>query len=71
VARAAGARATAVVLWLTREDEGLGWQLPAQRRALAEAGIATLALPAARWQADDGALEAIGEFCEGLTHATA
>jgi hypothetical protein len=69
VARATAARA-AVILWLTREDEALAWHVPVQVRALATAGIPTLVLPAARWSADDGALERIVEFCRGLVDAT-
>jgi hypothetical protein len=71
VMQANAARAAAVVLWLTREDEALAWHVPAQRRALAAAGIPALVLPAARWQADDGTLENIAAFCRGLDHATA
>ena len=56
------ARADAVVLWLTRDDEARAWHVPAQRAALAEAGIPALVLPAMRWLADDGALERINEF---------
>jgi hypothetical protein len=67
VQQARGCRATAVVLWLTREDEGLAWQLPAQRAALQAAGIACLALPAAHWQADAGVREQVRVFCGDLT----
>ena len=63
VAQARKARAQAVVLWLTREEEGLAWHVPAQRRALQEAGIACLMLTARHWHADDGALVEIGTFC--------
>jgi len=63
VGRVRAARASAVILWLTREDEGLAWQLPSQALALREAGIPVLTLPAARWAADDGALPAITRFC--------
>lgn len=56
-------RATAVVLWLTREDESQAWQLPAQRAALESAGLPFLALPAAHWLADSGVQERIREFC--------
>jgi hypothetical protein len=63
VERARAARAQAVILWLTREDEALAWQLPAQQQALNASGIPVLALPAARWPADDGALPAIERFC--------
>jgi hypothetical protein len=63
VAQARAARATAVVLWLTREEESLLWHVPAQRKALQEAGLACLALTARSWRADDGAPEEIAAFC--------
>jgi hypothetical protein len=56
-------RAAAVILWLTREDEALAWHLPAQRQALAAAQLPTLALPAARWLADDDTCARITAFC--------
>lgn len=71
VERATAARATAVVLWLTREDEALAWHVPAERRALAAAGVPTLVLTAARWQADDGALERMAQFAEEVRDAAA
>ena len=40
------------MLWLTREDEGLAWHLPAQRRALAGAGIPAISIPCG--QTSDG-----------------
>lgn len=63
VERARAARADAVVLWLTREDEALAWQLPAMRGALHDAGITTLELPATLWLAPDEVLESIARFC--------
>ena len=60
------ARADAVVLWLTREDEALAWHVPALRRALQEAELPMLVLSCARWQADDGAPESIATFCRNL-----
>jgi len=63
VQQAHDARAAAVVLWLTREDEGLAWHVPAMRRALAAANLPALVLPAAAWRADDGVLERIEGFC--------
>ncbi len=63
VARARHCRAAGVILWMTREDEGLAWQVPAQIRALREAGLPFLALTDARWNADDGAPERIARFC--------
>jgi hypothetical protein len=63
--QAQSARAAAVILWLTREDEALAWHVPAMRRALTAANLPSLVLPAASWRADDGALERIEEFCRG------
>jgi hypothetical protein len=63
VERARAARADAVVLWLTREDEALAWQLPAMRRALHDAGIVTLELAATQWLAPAEVLERIAAFC--------
>lgn len=63
VAKARQARAAAVVLWLTREEESLAWHVPAQRAALQSAGIPCLALTARRWSADDGVLDEITTFC--------
>jgi hypothetical protein len=71
VAEATAARAAAVILWLTREDEALAWHVPAEQRALAAASVPTLVLTAARWQADDGALERVAQFCQEVSHATA
>ena len=71
VDRARTVRAGAVVLWLTREDEALAWSAPAMQRALASVGLPTLLLPAAHWQANDGSLERIAEFCTGLARASA
>jgi benzoyl-CoA reductase/2-hydroxyglutaryl-CoA dehydratase subunit BcrC/BadD/HgdB len=67
--RVESVRADAVVLWLTREDEALAWQVPAQQRALAAAGIPALIVSAAQWAADDGALERIADFCGEFAHA--
>jgi hypothetical protein len=66
VRQARAARASAVVLWLTREDEGLAWQLPAQRAALAAAQLPCLVLPAAHWLGSDGAAERIRAFCAAV-----
>ena len=60
------ARAQAVVLWLTREEEALAWHVPGLRRALAEADLPVLVLSSARWQGDDGAPEAIAQFCRSV-----
>jgi len=71
LARARAVHADAVLVWLTREDEALAWCVPSLRRALAAAGIPALVLPAARWQADDGTLSVITDFCRGCARATA
>ena len=57
------ARADAVILWLTREDEGLAWHVPVMRQALAAANLPALVLPAASWRADDGVPGRIEDFC--------
>jgi len=59
------AHADAVVLWLTREDEALGWHVPAQRKALEEAGLPVLLLTGRHWSVDDGAGETIAAFAAG------
>lgn len=61
------ARAVAVILWLTREDEALAWQLPAQQRVLQQAGVPVLAVPAAHWAATDADLMSITRFCAGVS----
>lgn len=71
VERARSARATAVVLWLMREDEGLAWTAPGQRHALTAAGLPVLLLAARRWQADDDTPGLISEFIERCKRATA
>lgn len=71
VERACAARAAGVVLWLTREEEALAWAVPAQVSALAAAGIPSLVLSAARWQADDDAAARITDFCRRSASATA
>src|SRR5690606_16903235 len=63
LARVRDSGAQGVILWMTREDEALAWQVPAQVRALREAGVPLLLLADRRWAADDGALEAITRFC--------
>lgn len=61
--RVRASRANAVILWLTREDESPGWQLPAQTRRLREAGIPLLVLADTQWAADHSALDAVTRFC--------
>jgi hypothetical protein len=71
VTRARAVRATAVVIWLTREDEALAWTAPSQQHALVAAGLPVLLLAARRWQADDDTCERIAEFVERCAHASA
>lgn len=65
LADAARVRANAVILWLAREDEGLAWHLPAQRAALAQAGIPVLCLDERDWDDHDAATPII-EFIRRL-----
>ncbi|MBO9580418.1 MAG: hypothetical protein J7498_05965 [Sphingobium sp.] len=58
--------ASAAVLWYTEEEEALVWHLPAQRRALEQAGVAVLTLTRRDWAARDGAAEEIMNFLEDL-----
>jgi hypothetical protein len=67
VQRAREARAAGVILWLTREDEGLAWHVPAMRVALQATELPLLVLAAASWRADDGVLEQIAAFCHGIS----
>ena len=59
---ARAARADAVVLWLTQDDEARAWHVPAQRAALAAAGLPALILTARRDDAGDGAAQEIEHF---------
>lgn len=67
--RRTGARAA--ILWCTREDEALAWQVAAQRKALQQSGIPALVLVARAWTFDDGASEEIKSFLEGVARASA
>ena len=62
VRAARDAEARGVILWLTREEEALGWHVPAQRRALEAAGIPALVMTSRDWRAADGAGDAIVKF---------
>jgi len=59
-------RAGAVILWLIEEDEGIAWNVPAQRAALKAEGIPSLIMSRRRWDASDGAGEEIAIFLEEL-----
>lgn len=62
ITAASTAGVQAVILWLTREDEGLAWHVPAQRRALAAAGLPSLVLANRDWRVADGAPAEISRF---------
>jgi hypothetical protein len=64
-------RAAAAILWCTREDEALAWQVAAQRTALERSGIPALVLVARSWAFDDGADEEIRAFLAGVARASA
>jgi hypothetical protein len=51
-----------VVLWLTREDEALAWQVPALRGVVSTRQLPLLELTARHWDASDGALGEIEAF---------
>lgn len=63
---AAACGAAAAVLWYSEEDEAEIWSLPAQRKALADAGVAALVLPRRSWRADDGVDGEIAAFLQEI-----
>jgi len=60
--RIAACRADGVVVWLIDQDESLAWDVPAMKRALAEAHVPALYLTRRQWDAGDGAGEEIARF---------
>jgi hypothetical protein len=62
-------RARAAIVWCTREDEAVAWQVASQRTALERAGIASLVLVARSWAFDDGADQEIQSFLTGVGRA--
>ncbi|MET0292203.1 MAG: 2-hydroxyacyl-CoA dehydratase family protein [Steroidobacteraceae bacterium] len=66
-ARVRSASVGGVILWQTREEEGLTWHVPSQRRALEAMGIPALVMAGRDWRAEDGARESITTFCKELT----
>lgn len=66
VAAARAARADAVLLWLIEEEESEVWHVPAQRAALAAAGIPALVLTRRAWLDD-----ITGEITNFLTERAA
>src|SRR5690606_6215983 len=66
VAAAGSARADAVVLWLTEEDEALAWHVARQRAALSAAQIPHLVLVRRRWDGSDDAAAAMCSYLQEL-----
>ncbi len=66
VERARQARADAAIVWLVAEEEALVWHVPAQRAALAEAGMEALFLTNRRVDFGDGADAEIRQFIAEL-----
>nr|WP_295663114.1 hypothetical protein [Polymorphobacter sp.] len=66
-AAVAATSASAVVLWYSEDEEAGVWHLPAERKMLDDAGIATLVLTRRPWGRDDDGAAAIGEFLRGVT----
>lgn len=66
VAAARAARAEAVVIRLTEQEEALSWDLPAQRRALEAAGLPVLAITRAPALPTEAEAADIGRFLSGL-----
>ena len=62
--RACALEAAAAIIWLTKEDEALAWQVPKMKSALAERGIPTVLLPAGDWRFDAGQQEQLQRFFE-------
>lgn len=63
---AASAQAAAVILWCTRDDEALAWQVPRMMKALRDSGVAALALTARAWDLGDETMHDIETFLRGL-----
>lgn len=66
MSRAVECAADGVVSWLIEEDETSAWHVPAMVAALAAARIPLLTLTRRRWDGQDGALEDIAAFTQGL-----
>jgi len=66
LSHARNAEVDGVIQWLIEQEEALVWDVPAQKRALAAAGIAILSMVRRRWDASDGAMDEILSFTENL-----
>lgn len=59
-------QADAVIVWLSADDEGTAWHVPAQRAVLQAAGLHALFMTARQWDCNDGAPIEIEHFVRGL-----
>ncbi len=66
LACARNAQVDGVILWLLEQEEAVVWDVPAQQKALASAGIPTLSLVRRCWDVSDGALDDIVSFTKDL-----
>jgi benzoyl-CoA reductase/2-hydroxyglutaryl-CoA dehydratase subunit BcrC/BadD/HgdB len=66
VARAQSSQVDGVIQWLTEQEEALVWDVPAQKSALAAAGIPTLSMVRRCWDASDGTIDEIISFTKSL-----
>ncbi len=57
----------AAVYWVIEEDEARAWHVPAVRKVLENSGLPHLVMTRRSWRLDDGALEDVSEFLEGLS----
>jgi hypothetical protein len=64
--RIAACSPAAVIVWRIEEDEAQSWQLPAERRVLAEVGVPSLVLTRTDWLARDDAADQITAFLAGV-----
>ena len=66
VTRAQSGQVHGVIQWLIEQEEALVWDVPAQKRALATAGIPVLSMVRRCWEASDGTIDEIISFTESL-----
>ena len=66
MAEASRIEASAVVLWVTAEDEALAWHIAQQRLALEAAEIPALILTHQRWGGQEESLDSITQFFREL-----
>jgi benzoyl-CoA reductase/2-hydroxyglutaryl-CoA dehydratase subunit BcrC/BadD/HgdB len=66
VARAQSDQVDGVIQWLIEQEEALVWDVPAQKTALAAAGIPILSMVRRCWDASDGTIDEIISFTNSL-----